>query len=186
MKKINKKLISALMSVSVTATSIPMGYADVSADSENEKKEAVTTSKEVSPAAEASGNPDASVSKADFAGSISRISEDDLYRSIIDPAVKSSEAQEETAEQIDFTYTIDEAGAVITGYTGNGGDVIIPDEIEGDPVVAIGSNAFNGKTAVTSVTIPDTVAAIGYRAFFGCSGIKAASKTKRSDLQAIS
>ena len=71
----------------------------------------------------------------------------------------------------DFTYTSSESGITITGYIGPGGDVIIPDTINGLPVVGIATSAFEDCTALTSVTIPDNVTTIGNYAFFGCTGL---------------
>src|SRR5690606_25007640 len=68
----------------------------------------------------------------------------------------------------DFTYTSDGSAIIITGYTGAGGEVAIPDIIEELPVRSIGTRAFMLKTTLTNVTIPDSVISIGERAFFGC------------------
>lgn len=58
----------------------------------------------------------------------------------------------------------------ITKYNvGIGGkDVVIPDSINGQPVMKIGNDAFY-NTYITSVKIPDTVTEIGNNAFNGCS-----------------
>jgi hypothetical protein len=58
----------------------------------------------------------------------------------------------------------------ITGYTGAGGEVIIPDSTNGFPVTTIGGEAFIGQT-LTSVMVPDSVKSIGVLAFAGCSGL---------------
>ena len=42
----------------------------------------------------------------------------------------------------DFTYQTSGGVVTITGYTGPGGDVVIPDTIEGLPVTNIGNWAF--------------------------------------------
>src|ERR1017187_1892992 len=60
----------------------------------------------------------------------------------------------------DFTYASDGTNVIITGYTGSGGDVTIPETINGLPVVSIGDWAFYGAS-LTSVTIPNTVKNIG-------------------------
>jgi hypothetical protein len=67
----------------------------------------------------------------------------------------------------DFVYTVGSASVTITGYTGPGGNVVIPSTIEGKPVAAIDDWAFS-EAAVTSVTIPNSVTRIGVGAFSGC------------------
>ena len=65
----------------------------------------------------------------------------------------------------DFTFTTDDTGATVTGYTGENTDVQLPSVLGGKPVVAIGANAFNGNETITSVTMPDSVTVIGDYAF---------------------
>lgn len=73
-----------------------------------------------------------------------------------------------------LAYSLNEDGA---GYTvvgiGNCIDkkIVIPSTHDGLPVTAIGENAFNGNTAITSVTIPDSVISIGNSAFNGCTSV---------------
>ena len=52
------------------------------------------------------------------------------------------------------------------------GEIVIPDEIDGRPVVAIGADAFAGNAAITSITIPTSVTNIADGAFAGCTGLK--------------
>ena len=58
----------------------------------------------------------------------------------------------------------DQSGSTITitGYTGPGGEVIIPATIDGLPVISIGNWAFESLTSLTSVTIPNSVTIIGW------------------------
>jgi len=66
-----------------------------------------------------------------------------------------------TAQQFgDFTYSSDGTAITITGYTGAGGAVIIPDAISGLPVTRLGIQAFF-VSSLTSVTIPGSVTEIG-------------------------
>jgi PKD repeat protein len=75
------------------------------------------------------------------------------------------------AEPVDnFTYASDGTSVTITGYSGPGGDVVIPDTIAGLPVTVISSSVFK-NVALTSVIIPDSVTTIGSSAFYGCSGL---------------
>jgi hypothetical protein len=71
----------------------------------------------------------------------------------------------------DYTYTEAGGNATITGYTGAGGAISIPPTLGGYPTVAIGDNAFSGKSTITSVTIPDSVTSIGGSAFYYCYGL---------------
>ena len=71
----------------------------------------------------------------------------------------------------DFTYNPTNSGTMVTGYTGAGGVVIIPETIDGQPVTSIGQNAFQYKTSLTTVTIPNSMTSIGSSAFLGCSGL---------------
>ena len=71
-------------------------------------------------------------------------------------------------QALDFTYTTDTNAVTITGYTGPGGDVTIPNEIDGLPVTTIGDQAFYACTILTSVTLPDCVTTIGDGAFYYC------------------
>lgn len=57
----------------------------------------------------------------------------------------------------------------ITNYTGPGGSVIIPTNINNLTVTSIGGGAFFDNTSVYAVTIPNTVTSIGTEAFWGCS-----------------
>lgn len=71
----------------------------------------------------------------------------------------------------DFQYFGDESGVTIYGYTGPGGAVTIPSSIPGvGSVTSIDYGAFQGCSAMTSVTIPSSVTNIG-GAFVRCSGL---------------
>ena len=59
----------------------------------------------------------------------------------------------------------DKGTIIITGYNIEGGlDVVIPSEIDGKKVTAIGASAFESK-GITSVIIPNTITSIGEGAF---------------------
>ncbi len=71
----------------------------------------------------------------------------------------------------DFRYTVSDGQATITGYNGPGGDVTIPERIEGLPVAQVGGSAFYGRNSIASITIPDSVTSIGSYAFFACTSL---------------
>ena len=68
----------------------------------------------------------------------------------------------EPAPSLDPDFEFSEG--VITGYNGTATDVIIPETIDGQEVVAIANNVFKSK-GLTSVKIPDSVTTIGMAAF---------------------
>jgi hypothetical protein len=77
------------------------------------------------------------------------------------------------AERLLQNYAVNNGTITITGYTGDGGEVVLPGTLSGLPVTRIGSGAFYGCTNVTGVTMPDSVTNIGGNAFFACAGLAA-------------
>src|SRR5258708_406360 len=74
-----------------------------------------------------------------------------------------------TAQQDgDFTWARDGEAMVITGYTGSGAEVEIPDI---GVATEIGAGAFYNKTSLTSLTIPSSVIYIGNGAFYHCTNL---------------
>ena len=71
----------------------------------------------------------------------------------------------------DFEYEVEDGKVTITNYTGKGGDVVVPDTIDGLPVTAIGDNAFCYCTGLTSITLSEGCTTIGYYAFSGCTNL---------------
>lgn len=77
--------------------------------------------------------------------------------------------QDAANEQLfDFAFTPDNTAVIVTRYEGTAADVTIPSRYKGIPVTAIDHAAFH-NSAVTSVTIPDSVTAIPDDAFGFCS-----------------
>ena len=58
-----------------------------------------------------------------------------------------------TSQDGDYTYTVTNSQAQITGYTGAGGAVTIPSTLGGAPVTSIGDYAFAYCTGLTSITV---------------------------------
>jgi hypothetical protein len=76
--------------------------------------------------------------------------------------------EEERLSDTGFRYDVSgmtDIGWVISGYRRITKEVVIPDQIDGQPVTAIGNWVF-AEHRISSVTIPDSVTAIGYRAFY--------------------
>ena len=69
-----------------------------------------------------------------------------------------------------YNYTTLEDGTLsITGYTGSEANLTIPAELDGVAVTSISENAFQSKTGIVSVTIPEGITQIGARAFYDCT-----------------
>ena len=62
---------------------------------------------------------------------------------------------------------IDSETCQIMGYSGEETELVIPSEVDGLTVTAIGKSAFS-RSKLTSVTLPSTVTRIGQYAFTGC------------------
>jgi len=77
------------------------------------------------------------------------------------------------AVRAQFICTTNNGTLTITGYTGPGGDVAIPDTIDSLPVIAIADFAFYASTGLTSVTIPGSVTKIGSEPFLFCTNLTA-------------
>jgi hypothetical protein len=75
------------------------------------------------------------------------------------------------ADEFSVEMAEDGDGVVIKEYLGNRAKVKIPGTIEGIPVREIGEDAFWGNERLTSVTIPEGVKSIDFRAFAKCSSL---------------
>lgn len=64
----------------------------------------------------------------------------------------------------EFTYTVSDGKAIITGYSGRSVSIEIPAKLDGYPVCAIGDNAFS-RGRYESIKIPASVTYIGWFAF---------------------
>lgn len=73
----------------------------------------------------------------------------------------------------EYEYT-DDGNVSITKYIGTGGDVIIPNEIDGKAVTEIGGfdpGIFQDYTNLTSIIIPEGVITIWDNSFTNCTGL---------------
>ncbi len=72
------------------------------------------------------------------------------------------------AESADWNY--DANYAILRGYDGAGGDVVVPAEIDGFTVDVIGVSVFKGDT-ITSLTLPETVLELRSNAVSSCENL---------------
>lgn len=74
------------------------------------------------------------------------------------------------ANELQFDYSIDDDELIsIEKYLGDGGEVIVPQTIEGRRVYRIGIEAFAGDPNIGNVVLPDTIRFIGESAFYQSS-----------------
>ena len=76
-----------------------------------------------------------------------------------------------TAVRAQYNYTTNNGAITITGYTGSGGAVAIPDYINSLPVIGIGTNAFFATATLTNVTLGTNILSLGNFAFENCSNL---------------
>lgn len=75
-------------------------------------------------------------------------------------------------ESSPFTYRENTTGITVTGYTGDlPKEAVLPDEIHGKPVTAIGFKAFYAYSSLEDITIPKSVTTIGDYAFADCMNL---------------
>lgn len=60
---------------------------------------------------------------------------------------------------------------IVTGYTGNSAEVVIPKTYRGVPVECISASAFRNQTQIRSISLPDSLTSIESNAFAGCTGL---------------
>ena len=89
---------------------------------------------------------------------------------------------EETAEEVPsfqssgggWEYYHENGTVIITGYIGADTDVVVPEEIDGLPVVRISGYIFKENKNITSVTIPDCVEgdSLSGQLFMNCASLE--------------
>lgn len=88
-------------------------------------------------------------------------------------------AQNDAAE---FTFTVNNGTATVTGWQGSGERLVLPDTLGGAPVVEIAAGAFT-NAACREIILPDTLRRIEPGAFTGCA---VESLTLFDNLQTVS
>ena len=85
------------------------------------------------------------------------------------PAVEDAAKDAANEQLFDFNFILNNTAVIVIRYKGTAADVTIPSRYKGKPVTMIDHAAFHNNSAVTSVTIPDSVTAIPDYAFGFCS-----------------
>ena len=77
---------------------------------------------------------------------------------------------DDVEDDYDYSFTGNEV--TITSYLGTDTDVVIPSYLGGMKVTRIGRYAFENRTGIESIVIPDTVTTIVENAFYGCRNLE--------------
>ena len=85
------------------------------------------------------------------------------------PAVEDAAKDAANEQLFDFKFILNNTAVIVISYKGTAADVTIPSCYKGKPVTMIDHAAFHDNSAVTSVTIPDSVTSISDDAFGFCS-----------------
>lgn len=72
-------------------------------------------------------------------------------------------------------YLIDDSYVFISKYIGDSSKVVIPDEIDGKPVIGIGDFAFSNNTRLEEFVFNENVLYLGGSVFAGCSNLEVIS-----------
>ena len=59
----------------------------------------------------------------------------------------------------------------IKTYSGTMFNIVLPDTVNGKPVVSIASNAFKNKTGISNIVFPKSLTNIGNKVFYSCKGL---------------
>ena len=101
---------------------------------------------------------------------------DDQYTKLEDGTQENTEYSEKDTEEMiygEYAYgELQDGSVTIKQYKGTEQDLIIPSQIAGRNVTAIGCSAFWNNSNLKSVTMPDSITEIGEDAFWGCNNLK--------------
>lgn len=96
----------------------------------------------------------------------------------VDEEDSEDEGSSKTNEYLGFTYELVDVEVwgndiiEIKEFTGTSKDIVIPNEIDGHPVMIIGEDAFKDNKNIQSLTIPKNLKWIKDRAFWGCESLE--------------
>ena len=72
----------------------------------------------------------------------------------------------------DYRYKVENGKVTITEYSGDGTEVVIPESIDGMPVVRIHTSAFHNCEKIKTIVFPDSVEKIDLLAFSKCYALE--------------
>ena len=81
-------------------------------------------------------------------------------------------AEREMVDGYTWEYTVESGTAKVTSCTPLTGDIVVPKQLGGYPVLALGNYIFADKRSMNSVVIPQGVHTVGSYAFCNCYSVK--------------
>ena len=82
----------------------------------------------------------------------------------------------------DYCYIVNGSNALIVGYLGGGGDVVIPEKLGGLPAAQIRRNVFTEDERITSVHLPKTMIDITDEQFCLCSKLRSVTVAEGNEV----
>lgn len=83
------------------------------------------------------------------------------------------EIREQTTQRGSLQFEIVSGTAAVTGYAGRDATLVIPEKVDGYPVVWIGKKAFLSCKTLREIRLPESLTGIGDWAFAYCAGLTA-------------
>lgn len=83
--------------------------------------------------------------------------------------LRSEAETQPSSQQLPFAYTVSNGLVTVISYLGQDSEVIVPQTIEGLPVVEIADRAFQNNVGLRAVKLPEGIRKIGWFAFSGCA-----------------
>lgn len=82
------------------------------------------------------------------------------------------EIREQTTQRGSLQFEIVSGTAAVTGYEGRDASLVIPENVDGYPVVWVGKKAFLSCKTLREIRLPESLAGIGDWAFAYCAGLE--------------
>ncbi len=89
-----------------------------------------------------------------------------------------------TKSNIDTSMFILDENDVLVGYTGNATSVTVPGYFDGGCVAEIGATAFSGNTSIKKITLNSVTTTIGEGAFEGCTALTSVTGSGVTSIEA--
>lgn len=143
------------------------GNVSLTSVSENDSE-----AEDVEAAAETPGQAVENVQPEGSAQAAENATQETIEQEVSDPIQPTqSEAEERVYEGTDISSYVTVKDGIITSYTGEFTDIVIPQSIDGTVITGIGQNVFANHSELLSVQFPEGLVSIGNNAFQKCTNL---------------